>query len=529
MRAESPQSAPARDPRARRSRDVLTPLIGLIAMLAVALVAYGQFSTMRIARDQDDLLPIADGVASQISAAHLYLVQAIGGNEAISLQDDVFARITQAARLIDIAEDGGRSMAGHEMAPVDQGPLAERLRLLAAQVDSFNTQATYLWLHRNDSGRIGTRSSQDLNRLYTSILGQASLVSSDIERDADEQRARIQLINASVLVFLGALFGVALVSSRRTRRTIVVKTAELEDRVHERTAELARSEARMAAIVTTAVDSIITFDADGIIRSVNPATEQIFGYPSSEIEGQSLGTLMGDEDLARRARAPGAGHETIARRADGSMFQIDISVSEARVEEDRIFVGLIRDITDRKRFEAELQAAKAAAEDAATHDPLTGLWNHNRIIDVLIEELSRGDRQEQPVSLAMFDLDHFKRINDTHGHVVGDEVLREVARRLERSVRAYDEIGRFGGEEFMIVFPGIDAGHAHHAAERIREAIGEQPILTGAGLLKVTASLGIVTHTGALDGDATELLMAADSALYEAKTAGRDRVAVGSV
>ena len=225
----------------------------------------------------------------------------------------------------------------------------------------------------------------------------------------------------------------------------------------------------------------------------------------------------------------GAGRETIARRKNGSIFPIDISVSEARVGDDRLFVGLIRDITERKRVEAELQAAKAAAEEAATHDPLTGLWNHNRVIEILIEEMSRSDRQGQPLSVAMLDLDHFKHVNDTYGHVVGDEVLREIARRLERAIRVYDSVGRFGGEEFMIVLPGTGRVDAEQAAERIRIEISREPILTSAGTLRVTGSLGVVTHRGERPNDPTGLLVAADDALYDAKGSGRDRVTVASM
>jgi two-component system cell cycle response regulator len=129
----------------------------------------------------------------------------------------------------------------------------------------------------------------------------------------------------------------------------------------------------------------------------------------------------------------------------------------------------------------------------------------------------------------MLDLDHFKHVNYTYGHVVGDEVLRDIARRLERAIRVYDSVGRFGGEEFMIVLPGTDPAHAEQAAERIRAEISTDPIPTTGGALRVTGSLGVVTHRGGAMGDATGLLVAADDALYEAKGSGRDRVTVASL
>jgi diguanylate cyclase (GGDEF)-like protein/PAS domain S-box-containing protein len=527
--------------RARRGRDVLTPLIALIAVLAMGLVAYGQFTTARINREQAELLPMADGVATRVAAANVYLVQALGGDESVDVATDVFGRLTEAMGIIDTGLEGGTSLGGDHLDPVEDPALRDSLRLLAAQVDSFSRQATSRWLHRESSGRIGTHSDQELDALYTTVIEQTARVSDDLERSEQMQRDRIQLIDAAVLGILAVLFVGVVAFARRTRRAIVREKTELETRVRDRTAALARSEARTTAIVTTAHDAIITIDDAGTIRSINPATERVFGFTEAELVGEHVGILMTDpdpveegsparaDDVASWPQILGSGRETTARRKDGTVFPIDISVSEARVDDDRLYVGLIRDITERKRVEAELHVAKAAAEEAATHDPLTGLWNHNRIIEILIEEMARADRQGQPVSLAMLDLDHFKHVNDTYGHVVGDEVLREIARRLDAAVRVYDSVGRFGGEEFMIVFPGTDPRDAERAAERIRLEISHDPVLTTAGTLTVTGSLGVVTHVGELVHDATALLVAADDALYDAKESGRDRVTIASM
>ncbi len=527
--------------RPRAARDVLTPLVVIIAISAMGLVAYGQITTARINREQTELLPIADGVATRIGAAHLYLVQALGGDDSVDVATDVFARLHEAASLVDAARNGGPTTTGHRIDAASDPKLSEDLRLLAAQVDSFVSQASSRWLHRESTGKIGTRSDQELDALYTLVIGQTSTVAADLERSEAIQRDRIQALNVGVLAILAVLFVGVIAFARRTRRTIVRENAELEFRVEERTAALARSEARTTAIVTTAGDAIITTDETGVIRSINPATERIFGFEEAELIGHGVGELLADGDHpghgariwrtaeTSRARVQGAAHEAIARRKNGTIFPIDITVSEARVGDDRMLVGLIRDITERKRVEAELQAAKAAAEEAATHDPLTGLWNHNRIIEVLIEEMARNDRLGQPVSLVMLDLDHFKHVNDTYGHVVGDEVLRQIARRLERAIRVYDSVGRFGGEEFMIVLPGTDRAEAERAAERIRAEISHDPVPTTAGTLQVTGSLGVVTHRGERSIDATGLLVAADDALYDAKGSGRDRVTVASL
>lgn len=529
-----------RDRAARRGRDVLTGLILLIAVTAMALVTYGQVAAARITRAQTELSPVADGIANQVGIAHLFLVQALGGDASVNVADDVFGRLSQAASLVSAAAHGGFTPNGETIHAASDPAVLDDLRLLGAQVDSFQSLATSRWLHREGAGRIGTHSDQEFDTLFLTVIDRTDRLAGDIELSEQRARHRVQVVNSAVLAILALLFVGVAVFARRSRRAVITKNAELESRVAERTAALARSEARTTAIVNTAVEAIITIDEAGTIRSINPATERIFGYAREELIGEPVEILMTEDDHARHAahvgrylrsgvaRILGAGRETVARRKDGTVFPIDISVSEARVDDDRMFVGLIRDITERKRVEAELQAAKAAAEEAATHDPLTGLWNHNRIIEILMEELSRSDRQGGPVSLAMVDLDHFKHVNDTYGHVVGDEVLREVAVRLQRSIRVYDSVGRFGGEEFMVVLPGTEGEAAETAAERIRHEIGREPVLTSAGLLDVTASLGVVTRIGEIVDDATALLVAADTALYDAKEAGRDRVTVAS-
>jgi diguanylate cyclase (GGDEF)-like protein/PAS domain S-box-containing protein len=528
--------------RARtRGRDALTPLVLVVALLAMGLVGYGQFAAEQVNREQAQLTPIGDRVAKRVGAARVYLVQALAGDESVSISEDVFGNARIAFRYVDAALNGGPLPDGTVLEPMQDPRLHEDLRLLWAQVDSFITLSASRWNQREDLGAIGTEFDRQYDELFDSIVQQTNLLSADIAEQATSAQARVRALNAAVLAMLLVLFVGVATATRRTRNTIIQKTLELETRVDERTAELARSEARTTAIVNTAVDAIVTVDRAGRIRSVNPATERIFGYAEREVLGADVGILMSDEDAAHHAghmgrylrtgerRILGAGRESIARRKDGTLFPIDISISEAKVEDDILFVGLIRDITERKRVEAELQAAKTAAEEAATHDPLTGLWNHNRIIEILIEEMARSERQDQPLSLAMLDLDHFKQINDTYGHVVGDEVLRDLARRLEKAIRVYDAVGRFGGEEFMVVLPGTDRTTAEHAAERIRADVAAEPVLTSAGALRITASLGVVTRAGERVGDATALLVAADTALYEAKENGRNRVEFASM
>ena len=159
----------------------------------------------------------------------------------------------------------------------------------------------------------------------------------------------------------------------------------------------------------------------------------------------------------------------------------------------------------------------------ATHDPLTGLSNHAEILDRLRVEVERARRQAIPLGVVMADLDHFKHINDTHGHPAGDAVLREVARRMRTVVRPYDSVGRYGGEEFMVVVPGCNSAGALLQAERLRMSIRGEPITLAEGSIHATLSLGVATTGDAGASDWESLLRSADAALYRAKAGGRDR------
>lgn len=524
-----------------RGKDILSLSIMLFAVLAMGMVGYGQYITSNITQRQSELLPVADGVANRAAASHLFLIEALGGDDSVDVATTVFAPLTEAQRLLSVQLNGGTDLSGYLVEPVSEPTIQRDLRLLSEYVDAFKADATARWLHRDHGGKISARSDAAFNSVYTEMVALTDRLSKDVQLNAEVQRTTVQHLNFAVLGILALVFGGLAYFARRSRRSIVLRNAELELRVRERTQELASNEARTTAIVNTAVDAIITIDETGIIQRVNPSTERIFGWEQDSIVGKNVQILMADDDRKHhndylrhyletgKAHVLGAGREAVARRKDGTIFPIDLSVSEAKVEGGHFFVGVIRDITERKAVEVELQAAKAAAEEAATHDPLTGLWNHNRILEILMEEMARSDRMGSTVSLIMVDLDHFKMVNDGHGHVIGDEVLREVADRLHKAVRVYDSVGRFGGEEFMVVLPGTIPADAERAAERIRQEIGKTPIYTSDGSLEVTASLGVVTRAGELVNDATALLVAADTALYESKESGRNRVTVATL
>lgn len=164
----------------------------------------------------------------------------------------------------------------------------------------------------------------------------------------------------------------------------------------------------------------------------------------------------------------------------------------------------------------------------ATHDSLTGLWNRASMAGHLYRAMARSARDGSLLAFIMCDVDHFKHINDSHGHAVGDEVLRVVAQRLRGVVRPHDLVGRYGGEEFVILVPGCSVEMSFDIAERARRAVCATPVSTCSGSLVVTVSVGIANLTDLGRAHAQpapqDLMVAADQAMYRAKGAGRNRV-----
>ena len=177
-------------------------------------------------------------------------------------------------------------------------------------------------------------------------------------------------------------------------------------------------------------------------------------------------------------------------------------------------------------LQAQLIEARDALHDQATRDGLTGLHNRTAILDALHEELARAARRKAGVGVLLVDLDHFKSINDTWGHLAGDAVLREASRRMEDVVRTYDRVGRYGGEEFLAVLPDCSREALLEVGERVRAVVSASPVYAEGTSIPVTASVGAAWISGACASDA--LVREADEALYAAKRAGRNQVVMGS-
>ena len=175
-------------------------------------------------------------------------------------------------------------------------------------------------------------------------------------------------------------------------------------------------------------------------------------------------------------------------------------------------------------LQADLLETQEALRHQATHDHLTGLWNRRMILEELSREVNRAAHNNTPLAVAVADIDHFKAINDTHGHATGDLVLQATGKQIRAVLRDYDAVGRLGGEEFLLLLPGCDRAEALEITDRARVAVESAPIDLPSGLMRVTLSLGLACRRPDGPADAAALVEAADQALYRAKASGRNRV-----
>jgi diguanylate cyclase (GGDEF)-like protein/PAS domain S-box-containing protein len=289
---------------------------------------------------------------------------------------------------------------------------------------------------------------------------------------------------------------------------------------------LRRSEERFRAVSETAQDAIILLDSAGRIEFWNPAAERILGHVAADAIGRELHQLIAPEahrdrvrsgldSLIRTGTSATAGRtmEFSALRGDGDEVPVEVSVATMRLGTERHAVAVLRDISERKRAEAQIARM-------ARYDALTGLANRSVFVEGLQRSIAAARRSGKQFAVLYLDLDHFKDVNDTLGHPMGDRLLKGVGERLQAGIRESDIVARFGGDEFAVIQTDIETPEeAALLADRLVRALAEPFALAG-NEVRTGASIGIAVY-GADSPDAESLLSHADVALYRAKSEGR--------
>jgi diguanylate cyclase (GGDEF)-like protein/PAS domain S-box-containing protein len=294
--------------------------------------------------------------------------------------------------------------------------------------------------------------------------------------------------------------------------------------------ELATSEAKYRELVQSAKSIILRFDTSGRITFFNEFAQSFFGYTQQEILGRDLLrtivpliessgrdlVAMIKDLLANPDKYPTNENENV--RKNGERVWMSWTNRALYNEQGQLteILSVGNDITRLKRTEAKLV-------ELATTDPLTGLFNRRHFWEVCKREIERIKRYGSMLSLLMIDVDHFKLVNDTYGHDVGDQVLQSLADLCRRTFRGVDIIGRIGGEEFAVLLPETGLPEAAGAAHRLRQAVEQASIAVGEHFIKITVSAGVAMAVNE-SADLETLFKQADLALYAAKAGGRNRV-----
>jgi len=297
---------------------------------------------------------------------------------------------------------------------------------------------------------------------------------------------------------------------------------------------LKQSEKKYRNIFEDSKDIIFIARLDTTIEDINPACEEVLGYTKEELQQTKVQDVMADPAGMSRYQTTlfeqGAirNLEVALMRKDGQQISALISITLRHDENGEVigWQGTVRDITARKQAETErLRALKL--EQIAITDPLTKIYNRRFFNEVAEKEIERAKRSRSPLSVIIFDIDYFKNVNDTYGHLTGDQVLINLVNLCKHNIRSMDIFARFGGEEFVILMPDTDMQSAHETAERLREKVAEKPMATsGKTGVSITISLGIANWNYDSPLGINALLDRADQALYQSKEAGRNRVIV---
>ncbi|MEO7326605.1 MAG: PAS domain S-box protein [Dokdonella sp.] len=495
----------ATDPRTMGYAETYLKPLGITAMLDSVIEVSGKFLGVlclehvgRAHHWNDDEIAFASQVAARIGLTLLAssrlqaqsaqreserrLISILDNVDMISVTLDLETRLTYCNDfLLRLSGWQREDIIGRRWEEVFQPPnTAERTRiffskLLADEASARHHQSRMLM--RDGECRLIQWSNTVLRSPQGDIVGIASLGQDITERDAAERK--LQLFRALMDHSNDAIE----VLDQETRRLIDVNDKACTDLGYTR-------------------EELLTLSAPDIDADQSPAK---VAEVTERLEREGFVVI-----------------ESVHRRKDGTTFPVELSLR--RIALDKAYVVCFaRDNSERKRAEQEVHRLQQMLRDQAIHDPLTGLYNRRYLEEVLGRELILAERNGHCVSAIMGDLDHFKNVNDSFGHLAGDEVLRVFAALMKNFARGSDIHCRYGGEEFLLLLPGMDEQTTCERAEMLRAALAATPVRFERTIIAVTGSFGVATYpTHALSGDA--LIAAADRAMYSAKEAGRNRV-----
>ena len=311
--------------------------------------------------------------------------------------------------------------------------------------------------------------------------------------------------------------------------SLLLRYGAMEQERKDSQRKLQENEEIFRVVFNSVQSAVILIDDHDVVRFFNPAAEQIFGYERGEILGEKFHPLIVAEEMQQAAQdglaefwRTGQGpiidtsRELIARKKDGRIFPAEVFISKIKKDDTYWAVGAVLDITDRKVKEEKLVML-------ATMDGLTGVFNRRHFLFLAEQEVARSKRYNKDLFFLMFDLDHFKEVNDTFGHETGDRVLQDFASICTEGLRRSDIFGRMGGEEFAALVVEAREEEVMAVAERIRKNFALQTIVRDETEKNLSVSIGI-SRLDPVTGSLESAYAAADMALYKAKDQGRNKV-----
>ncbi len=489
---------------------LLTAFIFIVGVITITLVLWSDKLREKTQEDAILLGAVMD-LQINISLFHLRFDEHLAGEKKIDMQETI-GMLEEGRRLAESMLNGGVTMHGSIDAPIEDPELRAKCTMILSLITKVRSLAVERTFDndRSEGGlelREDTRFDTTFNLLLEEAKGfELRFIEMTAINKARTDQIYSGIFAAWILALLSSLIGLQILGKRQRRSLKMVS----------------ESESRLNSIVQTARDAIITINKRGEIIFWNEAAAKLFGYSADEIVGRSVTTIVPQRYREAHVKAldrfveNGAGDHggpiTIyGLRKDGTEVSLDLSLASWRVDGEIFFTSIIRDTSYKEKM--------VKLEKLAETDSLTEAYNRSMFDELLKSEMERSKRFEHPLSMLIFDIDNFKAINDTYGHLAGDEVLKSISGLVRKHIRSTNYFFRWGGEEFVILAVVTDIDGAVALAERIRAEVALH-VFESVGM--VTVSFGVSQY---MPGEPEcDFLNRTDKALYLAKSTGKNRV-----